>query len=229
MSGKQVMKQLLRFLFQFKLYLLLALACAILSVALNVYAPLLIGDILDAITSKPLSTTFQLFCYLVVVYLLYSLFQWGMMYFSNKIAFSSSCVLRKQLYEKLSHLPISFYDTNPRGDLISRFVNDIDYISDGFLQGLSTMMSGVTTIVLAIVFMININWIMSIIVILSAPFTYIVASFITKRSQQYFRKNANALGSLNGFSEEMLSGMKTIKAYHYEESANHTFQETNII
>ena len=141
MSGKQVMKQLLRFLFQFKLYLLLALACAILSVALNVYAPLLIGDILDAITSKPLSTTFQLLCYLVVVYLLYSLFQWGMMYFSNKIAFSSSCVLRKQLYEKLSHLPISFYDTNPRGDLISRFVNDIDYISDGFLQGLSTMMS----------------------------------------------------------------------------------------
>ena len=227
MSGKQVMKQLLRFLFQFKLYLLLALACAILSVALNVYAPLLIGDILDAITSKPLSTTFQLLCYLVVVYLLYSLFQWGMMYFSNKIAFSSSCVLRKQLYEKLSHLPISFYDTNPRGDLISRFVNDIDYISDGFLQGLSTMMSGVTTIVLAIVFMININWIMSIIVILSAPFTYIVASFITKRSQQYFRKNANALGSLNGFSEEMLSGMKTIKTYHYEESANHTFQEMN--
>ena len=68
---------------------------------------------------------------------------------------------------------------------------------------------------------------MSIIVILSAPFTYIVASFITKRSQQYFRKNANALGSLNGFSEEMLSGMKTIKAYHYEESANHTFQEMN--
>ena len=109
-----------------------------------------------------------------------------MMYFSNKIAFSSSCVLRKQLYEKLSHLPISFYDTNPRGDLISRFVNDIDYISDGFLQGLSTMMSGVTTIVLAIVFMININWIMSIIVILSAPFTYIVASFITKTFSTIF-------------------------------------------
>lgn len=227
MSGRQVLKQLLHFLFQFKLYLFLALTCAILSVALNVYAPLLIGDILDAITLAPLSTTFQLLCYLVIVYLFYSIFQWGMMYFSNKIAFSSSSVLRKQLYEKLSHLPISFYDSHARGDLISRFVNDIDYISDGFLQGLSTMMSGVTTIVLAIVFMININGIMSIIVILSAPFTYIVASFITKRSQRYFRKNANALGSLNGYSEEMLSGMKTIKAYHYEESANHAFQEMN--
>ena len=227
MNGKQVMKQLILFLFQFKLYLFLALACAILSVALNVYAPLLIGDILDAITSQPLSITLRLLCYLVIVYLFYSIFQWGMMYFSNKIAFSSSSVLRKQLYEKLSHLPISFYDTHARGDLISRFVNDIDFISDGFLQGLSTMMSGVTTIVLAIIFMIDINWIMSINVILSAPFTYIVASFITKRSQRYFRKNANALGALNGYSEEMLSGIKTIKAYHYEKQANQNFQEMN--
>lgn len=227
MSTKQVIKQLLQFLMQFKFYLILAFTCAILSVALNVYAPLLIGDILDAITTQPLSKSFHLLAYLAGVYILYSIFNWGMMYFSNKIAFSSSCVLRKQLYEKLSHLPVSFYDTNPRGDLISRFVNDIDFISDGFLQGLSTMMSGVTTIVLAIVFMLDINLIMSIIVILSAPFTYFVARFITKRSQTYFRKNANALGNLNGYSEEMLSGIKTIKAYHYETHAKQAFQQMN--
>lgn len=227
MSTKQVIQQLLQFLMQFKFYLILAFTCAILSVALNVYAPLLIGDLLDAITTQPLSESFYLLAYLAGVYILYSIFNWGMMYFSNKIAFSSSCVLRKQLYEKLSHLPVSFYDTNPRGDLISRFVNDIDFISDGFLQGLSTMMSGVTTIVLAIIFMLDINPIMSVIVILSAPFTYFVARFITKRSQSYFRKNANALGSLNGYSEEMLSGIKTIKAYHYEAYAKQTFQQMN--
>lgn len=227
MSTKQVIQQLLQFLMQFKFYLILAFTCAILSVALNVYAPLLIGDLLDAITTQPLSESFYLLAYLAGVYILYSIFNWGMMYFSNKIAFSSSCVLRKQLYEKLSHLPVSFYDTNPRGDLISRFVNDIDFISDGFLQGLSTMMSGVTTIVLAIIFMLDINPIMSAIVILSAPFTYFVARFITKRSQSYFRKNANALGSLNGYSEEMLSGIKTIKAYHYETHAKQTFQQMN--
>lgn len=227
MSTKQVIQQLLQFLMQFKFYLILAFTCAILSVALNVYAPLLIGDLLDAITTQPLSESFYLLAYLAGVYILYSIFNWGMMYFSNKIAFSSSCVLRKQLYEKLSHLPVSFYDMNPRGDLISRFVNDIDFISDGFLQGLSTMMSGVTTIVLAIIFMLDINPIMSAIVILSAPFTYFVARFITKRSQSYFRKNANALGSLNGYSEEMLSGIKTIKAYHYETHAKQTFQQMN--
>ena len=227
MSTKQVIQQLLQFLMQFKFYLILAFTCAILSVALNVYAPLLIGDLLDAITTQPLSESFYLLAYLAGVYILYSIFNWGMMYFSNKIAFSSSCVLRKQLYEKLAHLPVSFYDTNPRGDLISRFVNDIDFISDGFLQGLSTMMSGVTTIVLAIIFMLDINPIMSAIVILSAPFTYFVARFITKRSQSYFRKNANALGSLNGYSEEMLSGIKTIKAYHYETHAKQTFQQMN--
>ena len=146
---------------------------------------------------------------------------------SNRIAFSSSSVLRRQLYEKLEKLPVSFYDQSTRGDLISRFINDIDFISDGFLQGLSTMLSGVATIVLTLVFMLQINLIMTAIVVISAPFTYLVARVITLRTNRYFNEQANILGKLNGYSEEMLSGIRTVKAYGYEEDAQRQFEAYN--
>ena len=79
------------------------------------------------------------------------------------------------------------------------------------------MLSGVATIVLTLVFMLQINLIMTAIVVISAPFTYLVARVITLRTHRYFNEQANILGKLNGYSEEMLSGIRTVKAYGYEE------------
>lgn len=172
MSMKEVLKRLIVFLWLFKGLLIFSLICAFLSVFLNVAAPMLIGSIIDQITgSLSKQQLLSDIVLLIVLYILYSLFNWGMMAASNRIAFSSSSVLRRQLYEKLEKLPVSFYDQSTRGDLISRFINDIDFISDGFLQGLSTMLSGVATIVLTLVFMLQINLIMTAIVVISAPFT----------------------------------------------------------
>ncbi|WP_416327142.1 ABC transporter ATP-binding protein [[Eubacterium] hominis] len=228
MSTKDVIKKLILFLGQFRLLLILSFLCAILSVLLNVYAPLLIGKLLDCFSSNlSMEQCIPLLIQLACVYLFFSFFQWGMMYCSNRIAFSSSGSLRNKLYDKITHLPISFFDQHAKGDLISRFINDIDLISDGFLQGLSTMMSGITTIVFALICMLNIHVIMTMIVVVSAPFTYIIARIITKRSQTYFRKQATALGALNGYSEEMISGIKTVKAYHYENKAMHSFKALN--
>ncbi len=165
MSTKEVWKRLLGFLWQFKGLLLISFICAAISVWLNVLAPLLIGNIIDRITAlHDIRSILKDVALLVAVYGFYSVFNWGMMYASNKIAFSCSCVLRKQLYEKIERLPISFYDKNAKGDLISRFVNDVDFISDGFLQGLSTILSGGVTIVLSLYFMLRVNWIMALIV-----------------------------------------------------------------
>lgn len=228
MSMKEVLKRLIVFLWLFKGLLIFSLICAFLSVFLNVAAPMLIGSIIDQITG--LLSKQQLLSdivLLIVLYILYSLFNWGMMAASNRIAFSSSSVLRRQLYEKLEKLPVSFYDQSTRGDLISRFINDIDFISDGFLQGLSTMLSGVATIVLTLVFMLQINLIMTAIVVISAPFTYLVARVITLRTNRYFNEQANILGKLNGYSEEMLSGIRTVKAYGYEEDAQRQFEAYN--
>lgn len=228
MSMKEVLKRLIVFLWLFKGLLIFSLICAFLSVFLNVAAPMLIGSIIDQITgSISKQQLLSDIVLLIVLYILYSLFNWGMMAASNRIAFSSSSVLRRQLYEKLEKLPVSFYDQSTRGDLISRFINDIDFISDGFLQGLSTMLSGVATIVLTLVFMLQINLIMTAIVVISAPFTYLVARVITLRTNRYFNEQANILGKLNGYSEEMLSGIRTVKAYGYEEDAQRQFEAYN--
>lgn len=228
MSIKDVLKRLVAFLWLFKGMLLLSLVCAVLSVLLNVAAPLLIGNIIDHISSgMQKSQLFISIGLLVGMYILYSVFNWGMMAASNRIAFSSSSVLRRQLYVKLEQLPISFYDQNARGDLISRFINDIDFISDGFLQSLSTMLSGAATIILTFIFMIRINWIMTVIVVISAPFTYLVARVITVRTNRYFNEQANVLGKLNGFSEEMLSGIRSVKAFGYEKDAQKRFEDYN--
>lgn len=228
MSMKEVLKRLIVFLWLFKGLLIFSLICAFLSVFLNVVAPMLIGSIIDQITgSLSKQQLLSDIALLIVLYILYSLFNWGMMAASNRIAFSSSSVLRRQLYEKLEKLPVSFYDQSTRGDLISRFINDIDFISDGFLQGLSTMLSGVATIVLTLVFMLQINLIMTAIVVISAPFTYLVARVITLRTNRYFNEQANILGKLNGYSEEMLSGIRTVKAYGYEEDAQQQFEAYN--
>ena len=228
MSMKEVLKRLIVFLWLFKGLLIFSLICAFLSVFLNVAAPMLIGSIIDQITgSLSKQQLLSDIVLLIVLYILYALFDWGVMAASNCIAFSSSSVLRRQLYEKLEKLPVSFYDQSTRGDLISRFINDIDFISDGFLQGLSTMLSGVATIVLTLVFMLQINLIMTAIVVISAPFTYLVARVITLRTNRYFNEQANILGKLNGYSEEMLSGIRTVKAYGYEEDAQRQFEAYN--
>ena len=226
MKETHPIRRLLQFLWQCRVWLLISLLCAIISVLVNVIAPLLVGSIIDGITAaSPLQKVLRQLMLLTGLYLCYSLFNWGMMYASNRIAFVSSCVLRRQLYEKMEKLPVAYYDRNARGDLISRFINDIDFISDGFLQGLSTMLSGAATVILTLVFMLRINWIMALIVTVSAPFTYLVARVIAVRTGRYFSAQANVLGRLNGYGEEMLSGIRTLRAYSYEEEAIRQFEE----
>lgn len=204
-----------------------AMFLAIVSVVFHLYAPLLIGDMIDALSMHDgTKIPFQL-VHLIIVYIGYALSNWGMMLASNQIAASFGDTLRKKLFDQLEHFPISFFDTHEHGDLISRFTNDIDMISDGLLQGLSTCLSGIVTVVLAIIFMIQINITMTCIVLLCAPFTYVVAKTITQRSSKYFIAQSKNLGALNAYTQEMLNGIRTLKAYHHEANIKDTFQAFN--
>lgn len=228
MTTKQLYRRIFQFIGASRFLLIASFLSAIVSVILNLAAPVVIGNAIDDFMAhQSLQRTLVYVILLGCIYLAYSFFSWIMMYASNKIAFSSSATLRKQLYDKMEKLPIAFFDTHAHGDLISRYINDIDLISDGLLQGLSLIISGIVTIVCSIVIMVSLNWVMSLVVILSAPFTYLVAKTITKRSQKYFRKQANALGKLNGYSEEMLFQIKTVKAYQYEKHMLDAFKAGN--
>ncbi|WP_040952060.1 ABC transporter ATP-binding protein [Gorillibacterium massiliense] len=203
---------------------------ALVSVAASVAGPLLIGRAVDRMIG-PGAVGFRaigsILLGLGVIYAIGSLFAWILTYWTNKIAYQTVNRMRADLFDQLNRLPLKFHDNTPRGDTISRFVNDMDAVSDGILQGMSTFLTGIFTIIGAIGFMLYISPLMTLVVLLSAPVSYFVARYITKSSQKLFREQAKFLGSLNGYAEEIIGGQRIVQAFHYEEHINREFQERN--
>ncbi len=210
--------------------LLGSILCAIIGVISSLIGPMFIGKSIDNMIGPGevnFQSIFNILIILAIVYGCSSLFTWLLTYFTNRISYKTVNIMRHDLFTKINTLPLKFYDKTSHGDIISRFVNDIDSIADGMLQGIAALLTGIVTIIGSIGFMLWINPIMAIVVVLSAPFTFVVARFITTRSQQLFREQATKLGSLNGYVEEMVTGQKTIKAFNYETYSFDKFKSIN--
>lgn len=230
MKKKNVFLRVLRLLEKYKGLMVLSMISAVLNVVCILVAPLIIGSTIDQMVGKwnvNFPFIFKMLALLLAVYLCGNLFLWLLNYFVNRVTYRSMNDLRGKLFKKLATLPLNFFDTTPRGDTISRFVNDVDTISDGLIQGLISLISGVITIVGCIVFMLAINPLMTLTVLLCAPAAFFISRFITKRSQQLFKKQARLLGQLNGYAEEMIEGHKVVRAFRYEEASNAQFHEIN--
>ncbi|KWX72485.1 sugar ABC transporter ATP-binding protein [Paenibacillus riograndensis] len=202
-----------------------AVFCAILSVVASLIGPLLIGRTVDQMAGPgqvDFDQVLRLLLILAAVYIAGSFFGWLLTYYTNRIAYRTVYDLRRELFDKLNVLPLKFHDNHPQGDSISRFVNDMDAVSDGLLQGFSTLLTGVVTIAGAIGLMLYISPVMTLVVLLSAPAAFYVARFITTRSQKLFREQARILGGLNGYVEEIVGGQKVVQAFRYED---HSFAE----
>lgn len=207
-----------------------AVISAVLSVIASLIGPLLIGRAVDLMIGPDnvdFPAILRLLLILGAVYLVGSFFGWLLTYFTNQMAYRTVYDLRRELFDKLDALPLKFHDNHPQGDSISRFVNDMDAVSDGLLQGFSTLLTGIVTIAGAIGLMLYISPVMTLVVLLSAPATYYVARFITTRSQRLFREQAKILGGLNGYVEEIVRGQKVVQAYRYEDRSFARFSEHN--
>lgn len=227
---KNVLFRLLNYIGRNKLLLLASVICAVISVVSNLAGPVIVGRAIDSMSGKGNVNFTAVIKYLLVLMAIYglsSLFTWLISYFTNRISYKTVNFMRQDLFRKLNTLPLKFFDTTPHGDTISRFVNDIDSISDGMLQGIATLLTGVITIVGALIFMNMINTYMMLFVALSAPVTFFVARFITTNSQRYFKEQAKRLGALNGYVEEIISGQRTVKAFSYENTSFEKFGALN--
>jgi ATP-binding cassette subfamily B multidrug efflux pump len=225
-----ILKRLYKYIKKHRTLLLCALLCAIISVTFNLLGPILIGKSIDKMLGKgsvDFKALLNIVLLLAIVYIINSLFSWLLTNITNQISYKTSNDLRNKLFEKLNTLPLKFFDNTPHGDTISRFINDIDSISDGMLQGIATLLTGVVTIVGAIAFMLYISPIMTLAVVLSAPASYFVARFITKRSKALFKEQAKYLGTLNGYAEEIIGGQKIVKAFNYEDRSFEKFEKIN--
>ena len=230
MPNPSSLHRLLSYVFKYKLLITSAILCTIITVVTNLLGPLLIGNTMDlmlGVGNVNFRAIFKLLVIILMLYFFNSLSLWLLNLLTTKIAYVTTNQLRKDLFTKLQTLPLKFYDVTSHGNIMSRFINDADSISDGLMQSISTFLTGVMTIIGVIGLMFSINAIMAIIVMLSAPISYYVAKFISSRSKQYFKAQANILGALNGYSEEMLSNQKLIKSFSYEQTSLQTFFDLN--
>ncbi|RCX09074.1 ATP-binding cassette subfamily B protein [Anaerobacterium chartisolvens] len=229
-TNKDAVKKILKYISAYKGFVSGAAACAFLSVATSLAGPLLIGLSIDSMLGRgavDFNFIMKILVALAFIYGVNSLAIWLLTYLTNSIAYRTVNSMRRDLFRKINTLPLKFYDTNPHGDTISRFVNDMDAIGDGMLQGISALLTGVFTILGAIGFMLYIDPLMSVVVILSAPVSFLVARFITKRSQQMFKEQAKILGRLNGYVEEMIGGQKVVQSFGFEQQSFRQFGSIN--
>ncbi|ASA22178.1 ABC transporter ATP-binding protein [Paenibacillus donghaensis] len=230
MNNKQTWNRLLVYMRQYRGISLAAAIFAVLSVVASLVGPLLIGRAVDFMTGPgevDFPAVLRLLGILAAVYFIGSFFGWLLTYYTNRLAYRTIYDMRSELFDKLNVLPLKFHDNHPQGDSISRFVNDMDAVSDGLLQGFSTLLTGVITIAGAVALMLYISPVMTVVVLLSAPASFYVAKYITQRSQQLFREQARILGGLNGYVEEMVVGQKVVTAYGFEERAFADFERQN--
>ena len=132
-------------------------------------------------------------------------------------------IMRKELFEKISKLPISYTDTHKHGDIMSRMTNDVDNVSSAISSSLTTLISAVLTLLGALCMMIYYSWIMTIVAVVTIPLTIFVSSTLSKFMRKYYVRNQVILGQLNGTVEEMVTGYRTVVAYGKEEKALETF------
>ncbi|WP_443770603.1 ABC transporter ATP-binding protein [Anaerostipes sp.] len=226
-------KTLQRIFIYMRPYILLILSSlflAVVTVVLTLYIPILTGHGVDMIVSKGhvnFKGLYRIIRTIILCIAITAVGQWLMNHINNQITYRIGKDLRIQAFEHLQKLPLSYIDDHSSGDLISRIVTDIDQFTDGLLLGFTQLFTGVITIVGTICFMLGINlWITLVVVILS-PLSFLIARFISQRSYHMFQKQSEIRGKMTGFVNEMLSGIKVVKAFDHEKEAQKEFDEIN--
>ncbi|HTK12110.1 MAG TPA: ABC transporter ATP-binding protein [Ktedonobacteraceae bacterium] len=164
---------------------------------------------------------------LLGLYIISAIFMYVQQYVMAGVAQNTVYRLRKEVDEKLSRLPLKFFDSRTHGEILSRAVNDMDNLSTTLQQSVTQLITSAVTLLGVVVMMLTISWELSLVVVLTLPLSLLVTMGIAKRSQNYFRDQQRSLGQLNGHVEEMYTGHKIVKAFGHENKSIADFMELN--
>jgi ATP-binding cassette, subfamily B, multidrug efflux pump len=191
-----------------------------------------IADLLSGMTVTPgvgidFGALGQILLILAGIFLISSLFAWGQAYIMAGVTQRTVYRLRTDVDEKLGRLPLKYFDSHPRGDILSRVTNDIDNIGQTLQQSLTQLITSVLTVIGVLVMMVLISPLLAVISLLAVPASVIVAALIAKRSQKQFAAQWKITGTLNGHVEEMHTGHAIVTVFGRQQEALDTFQEQN--
>lgn len=228
--NRQTIGRLLSFCRPYMKYLYFALICSSGQIVFTLLIPVFIGQAIDHIIGKgfvEFDLLFQKMLWILMSVIIAEIFDWLVVRLSNRMTYSITKDLRDQLFQKYSTLPLRYIDQHAHGDLLSRMINDIDLIGDGLLQGFTHLFNGIATIIGTICFMLYIQTTVALIVIVLTPLSLVVATIIANKTYKFFQEQLALRGELGAYVEEMIGGVKVIKAFGYEQKNQERFEEIN--
>ena len=230
-NRKKVLLRLWTYLFQHKWMILAALLLTFTSNLLALLGPILSGLAIDYIGTAPGQANFPMVFYYCGLMLIFYIVSSGLSYLlsvlmvrlSQKVVYQ----MRKDLFDKLVELPVRFFDSHQTGDIISRISYDIDTVNSSLSNDLLQIATSVITVVGSLIMMLFISPILVLVFAVTIPVSILFTRYMTTRVRPLFRKRSAKLGELNGFVEEIISGQKTTKSYHQEETMIGRFDVKN--
>ena len=214
----------------YSLFVVCSLIVAAVSVAAQLYIPILCGDAIDLMLGKgnvAFAGVGRIIVEVLVVAVVAAFAQWLLSVCNNRITFSVSRDLRNEALRKIQTLPLSYLDSHPSGDIVSRMVADVDTFADGLLMGFTQLFSGVLTILGTLLFMLSENVVITLVVVCITPLSLLVASFLAKRSYKYFQGQSSVRGEQTALVNEMIEGQKVVQAFGHEAESLDSFDEVN--
>lgn len=230
MKNKEVLKKVSIYVGNYKIYLILSMVFAVISVAGTLYVPVLIGNVIDFIISKnnvDFAAITPLLIRVCIIVAGVALCQWLMNVCNNKITFNVVRDMRDRAFRKIETLPISYIDSHPSGEIVSRIIADVDQFADGLLMGFTQFFTGIVTILGTLGFMLSINVWITIVVVVVTPMSFLIANFVAKKTHKMFMLQSETRGEQTAFIDEMIGNQKVVDAYSHGEENQEIFDEIN--
>ncbi|MCI6194376.1 MAG: ABC transporter ATP-binding protein/permease [Faecalibacterium sp.] len=227
---KATLNRVLHKIRPYSIFVVCSLLVAAVSVAAQLYIPILCGDAIDKMLGKgnvDLAGVLRIAVSILVVAAVAALAQWLLSVCNNRITFSVSRDLRNEALRKIQTLPLSYLDSHPSGDIVSRMVADVDTFADGLLMGFTQLFSGILTIFGTLLFMLRENVPITLVVVCITPLSLVVAGFLAKRSYGYFQSQSTVRGKQTALVNEMIEGQKVVQAFGHEVESLAAFDEVN--
>ena len=228
--NKKVIRRILHYLKPYWFFMLCSLIFAAVSALLALYLPVLTGQAVDLIIGKGQvdieavkSVIFKMLCIIGVS----ALGQWIMNACNNHVAYCSVRDIRHSAFERLQKLPLSYMDSHPTGDILSRMIADVDTFADGLLMGFTQFFTGILTIIGTLILMVSIHKWVALVVILLTPLSLFVAAFIAKNTSSFFKQQSVTKGVQTTIIDEMIGNEKLVKAFSHEAEAEAVFNKNN--
>lgn len=230
MNNTQIIRKVLHYIKRYWLILALSILMAAVSALMALYIPVLVGEAIDYVVAPgqvDFAAIGKVLVLMAVFIAITALAQWIMNVCNNKITYDVVRDIRKEAFDKIEKLPLSYIDSHPAGEVVSRVIADVDQFAEGLLLGFSQFFTGVLTILGTLFFMLKINPGITLVVVIVTPVSLFVAAFIAKMTHNMFVLQSKTRGEQTALIDEMLGNQKVVLAFSHEDEAMEEFDEIN--